>query len=44
MVHTAFVMWDVGHARQHLNLIGYALMVNSMALLEHRQRAAPLAA
>ena len=33
-----------GHARQHLNLIGYALMVNSLALLEHRQRAAPLAA
>ena len=35
---------SVGHARQHLNLIGYALMVNSLALLEHRQRAAPLAA
>ena len=31
-------------ARQHLNLIGYALMVNSLALLEHRQRTAPLAA
>ena len=35
---------SVGHARQHLNLIGYALMVNSLALLEQRQRAAPLAA
>ena len=35
---------SVGHARQHLNLIGYALMVNSLALLEHRQRAAPIAA
>ena len=35
---------SVGHVRQHLNLIGYALMVNSLALLEHRQRAAPLAA
>ncbi len=35
---------SVGHARQHLNLIGYALMVNSLAVLEHRQRAAPLAA
>ena len=35
---------SVGHARQHLNLMGYALMVNSLALLEHRQRAAPLAA
>ena len=34
---------SVGHAR-HMNLIGYALMVNSLALLEHRQRAAPLAA
>ncbi|MGI8789949.1 MAG: hypothetical protein ACR2I4_03585 [Actinomycetota bacterium] len=35
---------SVGHARQYLNLIGYALMVNSLALLEHRQRAAPLVA
>ena len=35
---------SVGHARQHLNLIGYALMVNSLALLEQRQRAVPLAA
>jgi hypothetical protein len=35
---------NVGHVRQHLNLIGYALMVNFLAVLEHRQRAAPLAA
>lgn len=34
---------SVGHARQHLNLIGYALVVNSIALAEHRQRE-PLAA
>ena len=35
--------YSLGHARQHLNLIGNALMINSLALLEHRQRA-PLAA
>jgi Uri superfamily endonuclease len=35
---------SVGHSRQHVNLIGYALMVNSLALLEQRQRAAPPAA
>ena len=29
---------SVGHARQHVNLIGYALMVNSLALHEHRRR------
>src|SRR3981189_400740 len=29
---------SVGHARQHVNLLGYALMVNSLALPEHRQR------
>ena len=29
---------SVGHARQHVNLLGYALMVNSLALHEHRQR------
>ena len=29
---------SVGHARQHLNLLGYALMVNSLALHEHRRR------
>lgn len=29
---------SVGHTRQHVNLIGYALMVNSLALHEHRRR------
>ena len=29
---------SVGHARQHVNLLGYAIMVNSLALQEHRQR------
>jgi hypothetical protein len=29
---------SVGHARQHVNLLGYALMVNSLALHEHQQR------
>jgi hypothetical protein len=29
---------SVGHARQHVNLLGYAIMVNSLALHEHRQR------
>ena len=28
---------SVGHARQHVNLLGYAIMVNSLALFEHRQ-------
>jgi hypothetical protein len=28
----------VGHARQLLNLLGYALMVNSWALHAHRER------
>jgi hypothetical protein len=28
---------SVGHARQHVNLLGYALMVTSLALHEHRQ-------
>ena len=38
---------SVGHQRQKVNLIGYALMVNSLSLLEHRLRgdpARPLAA
>jgi hypothetical protein len=36
---------SVGRARQHVNLIGYALMVNSLALFEHRRGCAgPLAA
>ncbi len=29
---------SVGHARQHLNLLGYALMVNGLALHRHRRR------
>ena len=29
---------SVGHARQQVNLLGYALMVNSLALYEHRRR------
>jgi len=29
---------SVGHARQWLDLLGYAIMINSMALLEHRER------
>jgi hypothetical protein len=34
---------SLGHARQHLNLLGYALMVNSLALLDHKlRRAGPL--
>jgi hypothetical protein len=27
-----------GHARQYLNLLGYALMVNGLALHRHRRR------
>ena len=33
----------VGHARQHLNLLGYALVVNGIALHRHRERAGPAA-
>jgi hypothetical protein len=29
---------SIGHARQHLNLIGCALAVNSVAIHEHRRR------
>jgi hypothetical protein len=29
---------SVGHARQTVNLLGYALMVNGLTLLEHRRR------
>jgi len=29
---------SIGHTRQHLNLLGYALAVNSVALHEHRRR------
>jgi hypothetical protein len=32
----------VGHARQHLNLLGYALVVNAIAVQRHRQRGAPI--
>lgn len=30
---------SVGHLRQLVNLLGYALMVNGLTLLEHRRRA-----
>ena len=29
---------SVGHARQHVNLLGYALMVNLLTLHQHRRR------
>jgi hypothetical protein len=29
---------SVGHQRQHLNLIGFALMINSLARARHRKR------
>jgi hypothetical protein len=35
---------SLGHRRQQLNLLGYALMVNSIAIAEHRRRSVPLAA
>ncbi len=35
---------SIGRSRQHLNLIGYALVVNSVALAEHRRKREPLAA
>jgi hypothetical protein len=35
---------NVGHRRQLLNLLGYALMVNSWAVAEHERAAPPLAA
>ena len=35
---------SVGHARQHLNLLGYALMVNGLALHRHRRHRQALAA
>ncbi|MBL8774935.1 MAG: hypothetical protein JNK12_03350 [Acidimicrobiales bacterium] len=28
---------SVGHRRQWINLLGFALMVNSLALMEHRK-------
>jgi len=38
------VMLSVGHARQLLNPLGYALMVNGLALHRHRRRRTQLAA
>jgi hypothetical protein len=35
---------SVGHQRQHLNLIGFALMINSLARARHRKRAPAQAA
>ena len=35
---------SVGHRRQWINLLGFALMVNSLALAEHRRPACQLAA
>jgi len=32
---------SLGHARQHLNLLGYALMVNGLAVHRHQQHRAP---
>jgi hypothetical protein len=44
--HLEDTMWlgrahSIGHARQHLNLLGFALTVNSLALHRHREREAP---
>jgi hypothetical protein len=41
--HLDDTMWlgrahSIGHARQHVNLIGFAISVNSVALHEHRRR------
>ena len=41
--HLDDTMWlrrahSIGHARQHLNLLGFALTVNSLALHRHRRR------
>lgn len=33
---------SIGHLRQTVNLLGYALMVNGLTLLEHRRRREPL--
>jgi hypothetical protein len=46
--HLVDTMWlgrahSVGHVRQHVNLLGFALMVNGLALLEHRHRQLELA-
>ncbi|HEX7522172.1 MAG TPA: hypothetical protein VF441_08975 [Acidimicrobiia bacterium] len=34
----------LGHARQHIDLLGSALMVNGIALHRHEKRRQPLAA
>ena len=44
--HLDDTMWlgrahSIGHARQHLNLLGFALCVNSLALHRHRERELP---
>jgi hypothetical protein len=44
--HLDDTMWlgrahSIGHARQHLNLLGFALCVNSLALHRHCEREAP---
>jgi hypothetical protein len=31
-------LYAIGHARQHVNLLGFAVCVNSVALHEHRRR------
>jgi len=41
--HLDDTMWlgrahSIGHERQHLNLLGFALTINSLALRQHRQR------
>jgi hypothetical protein len=35
---------SLGHARQHVDLLGYALMVNGIALHRHAKRRPALAA
>ena len=44
--HLDDTMWlgradSIGHAHQLLNLLGFALTVNSLALHRHREREAP---
>jgi hypothetical protein len=41
-----YTMWlgrahSIGYARQHLDLLGFALCVNSLALHRHREQEAP---
>ena len=49
IVAVADTLWlgrahSIGHARQLLNLLGYALMVNGLALHRHQRRRTHLAA